>query len=267
MTNFDTKPICFHGPGGEYFNTCIPRVLGETLLLYGVRMGIVAESYEKDEWTRHFPSFLTLLGSTYSLTGEPIQDALLGTIFRTTKDDLSATQRSAILDIHQFLLYLRTKLVVNGRDNSHFAEDLGALLTSQPSMHSYLFTTIHNALAEVNMFTGNKANTSPSTDSEVEPTTQQSSTVSASFSIEVEVMQNIFNIFVTAEGVLGNGSKSIKPGDEIWVVKNGPVPLILERDMDGQELRLISTAYVHGVKYNEVFRDRRVEDMIELRII
>lgn len=80
-------------------------------------------------------------------------------------------------------------------------------------------------------------------------------------------MQKVFNIFVTTNGVLGNGSKSIKPGDEIWVVENGPVPLILEQGMDKGTFRLISTAYVHGVMYGEVIRGKRREDMIELRIV
>jgi hypothetical protein len=77
--------------------------------------------------------------------------------------------------------------------------------------------------------------------------------------MKVEVMQKIFNIFVTEVGIFGNGNKSIKPRGEIRVVNNGPVPLTLERlgDVGGQKFRLLSRGYVHGVKYDEVFRDKK----------
>ncbi|KAG8158249.1 hypothetical protein KVR01_012010 [Diaporthe batatas] len=249
---------------------CLPRAVGETLHLYGVRIGVIAEAYAKDEWTRNIKSLLTILGSRYCLTGEPIQRALLGTIFRIA-DDSPGSLRSRLDDIAQFMQYLLTKLILHGRTNSHFAEDLAALLTSQPSMHTDLSSTIRDALAVINELAGTEASVNSPADSRIGiPTYYHGSTHAAhqSFSIEVEVMQKIFNIFVTGEGVLGNGSKSIRPGDEIWVVRNGPVPLVLERDVDGgQRFRLVSTAYVHGVRYDEVFTGKTAEDMTELRII
>lgn len=238
------------------FAGSIPRVLGETLVLYGVPVGgAVAETYAKDEWTQHFGSFLALLGPTYFLTGEPIHDALLRTIFRDTSDDPSVIQRVGADDIHlQFLQYLRMRLVRTGQANPHFARDLEALLLSQPSMHSSLSLMIHDVQLEVNMFERMETTTSSQADPEVGIPAQQSSAVQQSFSNEVEIMQKVFNIFVTTDGVLGNGSKSIKPGHEIWVVENGPVPAVLERGMNGRKFRLISTAYVHGVMYGEARR-------------
>lgn len=255
---------------------CVPRVFGETLHLYGVRVGVIAEAYAKDEWTLKIRSLLTLLEPTYCLTGEPIQKALLRTIFRIA-DDSPGSQRSRLLhDITQFLQYLSTKLIHHGRTSSHFGEDLEALLISQPSMHPALSSTIKDALSVITKSSGtnNKASarSSPKDSNTIEapPTHLHGSSTHAahqSFSIEVEVMQKIFNVFVTAEGVLGNGSKSIRPGDEIWVVRNGPVPLVLERGGGGQgSFRLVSTAYVHGVRYGEVFGGKTAEDMTELRI-
>lgn len=96
---------------------------------------------------------------------------------------------------------------------------------------------------------------------------QETGIVQQSFSNEIEVMQKVFNIFVTTNGVLGNGSKSIKPGHEIWVVENGPVPVNLEKGMEAGKFRLIGTAYVHGVMYGEAIRGKRAEEMTELRIV
>lgn len=246
---------------------CVPRVLGENLHLYGVRVGVIVEAYAKDEWTQNIKSLLIILGSTYCLTGEPIQKALLRTIFRIAEDDSSGSQQSRVQDVTQFLQYLLTKLIHHGRTNSHFAEELESLLISQPSMHPALFSIIQDAVSVITMLKGTEASVSSRTDSNVELPMQHVSTAHQSFSIEVEVMQKIFNIFLTAEGVLGNGSKSIKPGDEIWVVKNGPVPLVLERGVDGQTFRLISTAYVHGVRYDGIFRGISAVDLTELRIV
>lgn len=248
-------------------DVCVPRVMGETLVLYGVRLGVIAQSYEQDEWTRDFGSFLGLLGSTYCLTGEPIHEALLRTIFRTAGGDSSEAQRIGAQEVQQFLLYIRTKLVRNGAVNPQLRGDLEALLLSQSSMHPDLFSTIQDALSEIKMTTRGQGAAHSLPDSGVMPSMEQSRTVSPSFAREVEVMQKIFNIIVTAEGVLGNGTKSIKPGDEIWVVKHGPVPLVLERGTDGQKFRLIGTSYVHGVEDDKMFSGKRAEDMVELRII
>lgn len=248
--------------------SCVPRVLGETLVLYGVPIGVVAEAYVKDGWILNFASFFGLLGPTYSLTGEPTHDALLRTIFRAANDDLSVAHRSGAVDIHhQFLLYIRMRLVRNGIANQSLAKDLQELLLSQPPMHRQLSSMIRDALSEINTLRGDQVTAHSLTDLKGINSLQETRAVQQSFSNEIEVMQKVFNIFVTTNGVLGNGSKSIKPGDEIWVVENGPVPLILEQGMDKGTFRLISTAYVHGVMYGEVIRGKRREDMIELRIV
>lgn len=251
---------------GEEDGICIPRVIGETLVLHGVCMGVIVESYTRDDLTRHFGSFCSLLGPMYCLTGEPAHEALLRTTFRTAVGDPEA-QRIGVEEIHQFLLYLRAKLVRDGMANPRSIRSLEALLLSQPSMHPDLCSTIKDALSEIKMFTGEQVAAHSHPGSGLVNRMEQSRTVSQSFSNEVQVMQTIFNIFVTAEGVLGNGSKSIKPGDEIWVVKHGPVPLILERGTDGQRFRLIGTSYVHGVEYDKIFRGKRAENMVELRIV
>lgn len=245
---------------------CIPRVVGETLLLYGTRIGVVRESYAKDQWTRHFGSLLKLLGPMYAFTGEPVHEALLRTIFRAANGDSSAAQRIGIQEIQQFLLYIRTKLVYNGMADPSSVGDLEDVLSSEPTMHTHLSSVIYEALSEIQRATQEQASSTSPGYSNAEATTQHGGTVNQSFSIELEVMQKIFNVFVTAEGVLGNGSKSIKPGDEIWMVQKCPVPLILEPGPDGN-FRLISTAYVHGVKYGEIFRSKVPEDLVEVQVI
>ncbi|KAJ0120896.1 hypothetical protein J7T55_015634 [Diaporthe amygdali] len=247
--------------------TCVPRVFDETLVLYGVPIGVVAETYPKDEWTQHIGFVMGLLGPTYSLTGEPNHDAIRRTIFRAANDDPPMAERSGAEGVyHQFLLYLRVRLVRNGLANPKFVKDLQELLLSQPSMHPQLSSIVRAALAEINRRGGQVTCHSP-TELKVGNSAQETGIVQQSFSNEIEVMQKVFNIFVTTNGVLGNGSKSIKPGHEIWVVENGPVPVILEKGMEAGKFRLIGTAYVHGVMHGEAIRGKRAEEMTELRIV
>jgi hypothetical protein len=49
------------------------------------------------------------------------------------------------------------------------------------------------------------------------------------------------------------GSVSVEPGDQVWVLKGGDVPLILRPVKDGR-YRLIGEAYVHGIMRGEALR-------------
>jgi hypothetical protein len=57
----------------------------------------------------------------------------------------------------------------------------------------------------------------------------------------------------TEKGYLGMGSVSVEPGDQVWVLKGGDVPLILRPVKDGR-YRLIGEAYVHGIMRGEALR-------------
>ncbi|KAE8441904.1 hypothetical protein EG329_004210, partial [Mollisiaceae sp. DMI_Dod_QoI] len=50
-------------------------------------------------------------------------------------------------------------------------------------------------------------------------------------------MANSGKLFVTAQGYLGSGPRSVKTGDEVWVITGSSVPLILRRN-EGDKYRL-----------------------------
>jgi len=66
---------------------------------------------------------------------------------------------------------------------------------------------------------------------------------------EVKIGRRMFR---TRGGYLGMGSVSVEPGDQVWVVKGGDVPLVL-RPKNGR-YRLIGEAYVHGIMRGEAVR-------------
>ncbi|CAG7557892.1 unnamed protein product [Fusarium equiseti] len=59
--------------------------------------------------------------------------------------------------------------------------------------------------------------------------------------------------FLTGSGYLGMGLESIEAGDEVWIVKGSPTPLVLRRE--GDKFGLIGESYVHGVMRGEAVVD------------
>jgi hypothetical protein len=74
-----------------------------------------------------------------------------------------------------------------------------------------------------------------------------------SLSAEINAKITIHNsgkLFTTVQGHLGNGHRSMKAGDEVWLIAGFPIPLILRRNNDGK-YRLVGDAYVHGIMHGE----------------
>ncbi|RFN45505.1 hypothetical protein FIE12Z_10268 [Fusarium flagelliforme] len=60
-------------------------------------------------------------------------------------------------------------------------------------------------------------------------------------------------LFLTDSGYLGMGYESVEVGDEVWIVRGCPTPLVLRRE--GESFSLIGESYVHGVMNGEAVGD------------
>lgn len=68
--------------------------------------------------------------------------------------------------------------------------------------------------------------------------------------------------FLTGSGYLGMGLESVEVGDEVWVVKGCPTPLVLRRE--GKEFSLVGESYVHGVMNGEAVGDDTKWEKIQI---
>lgn len=59
--------------------------------------------------------------------------------------------------------------------------------------------------------------------------------------------------FLTRNGYLGMGFESIEVGDEVWIVRGCPTPLVLRREEE--RFSLVGESYVHGVMKGEAVDD------------
>jgi hypothetical protein len=72
-------------------------------------------------------------------------------------------------------------------------------------------------------------------------------------------------LFTTENGMLGSGMKSARPGDEIWLVKDGRMLLTLRPTGDGCHL-LVGESYVHGCMDSE-YVSRAEENWTDLKLV
>lgn len=59
-------------------------------------------------------------------------------------------------------------------------------------------------------------------------------------------------VFRTDEGLLGTGMKSVKKGDEVWVLAGSKLPMLVrgrQASGHGNEFCLVGETYVHGVMH------------------
>lgn len=61
-------------------------------------------------------------------------------------------------------------------------------------------------------------------------------------------------LFRTRCGYLGTGSRSLKPGDEIWVLHRGDLPFVLRPQPTFGHYRLIGEAFVYGIMHGEALK-------------
>jgi hypothetical protein len=79
---------------------------------------------------------------------------------------------------------------------------------------------------------------------------------------EFDRLRNIFSssrrIFRTRENYLGNGPKSIRPGDQVWILAGTKIPSVLRLQENGKYV-LVGHSYAHGIMHGEAFKRRGFE--------
>ncbi|KAF2104054.1 hypothetical protein NA57DRAFT_70266 [Rhizodiscina lignyota] len=75
-------------------------------------------------------------------------------------------------------------------------------------------------------------------------------------------------LYKTSTGYLGLGPRSVRPGDEIWLIAGAQTPFVLRRvnsniSQDGRKFELVGETYVHGIMEGEAAKGREndVEDI------
>jgi hypothetical protein len=74
---------------------------------------------------------------------------------------------------------------------------------------------------------------------------------------------NVRRVFRTRNKLLGTGTKSLKSGDEIWILHGCPLPFVL-RQLPSGNYQLIGETYVHGLMHGEALEEMRlpVEEIV-----
>ena len=78
------------------------------------------------------------------------------------------------------------------------------------------------------------------------------------FRLAVEKAGNCRRLFVTANGYIGLGPRSLQPGDEVWIVSGLGTPSVLRPSRTGR-FRWIGEAYVHGIMHGEAVQSGRLK--------
>jgi hypothetical protein len=65
-------------------------------------------------------------------------------------------------------------------------------------------------------------------------------------------------IFRTRENYLGNGPRSIRPGDQVWILAGTKIPFVLRPQENGKYV-LIGGSYTHGIMHGEAFERQGFE--------
>ncbi|KAJ4024578.1 hypothetical protein NW752_003145 [Fusarium irregulare] len=68
--------------------------------------------------------------------------------------------------------------------------------------------------------------------------------------------------FLTGSGYLGMGLESVEVGDEVWVVRGCPTPLVFRREEE--KFSLVGESYVHGVMNGEAVGDDTKWEKIQI---
>jgi hypothetical protein len=65
-------------------------------------------------------------------------------------------------------------------------------------------------------------------------------------------------IFRTRENYLGNGPRSIRPGDQVWILAGTKIPSVLRPQENGKYV-LVGDSYAHGIMHGEAFERQGFE--------
>ncbi|KAI9703924.1 MAG: hypothetical protein M1820_005706 [Bogoriella megaspora] len=72
--------------------------------------------------------------------------------------------------------------------------------------------------------------------------------------------------FLTSEGNVGIGPRSIKPGDEVWLLPPERTFHVLRR-LTAEEHEMLGDAYVHGLMFGELAKYKSEEDLMGIRLV
>ncbi|XXG94592.1 hypothetical protein Hte_000849 [Hypoxylon texense] len=73
-------------------------------------------------------------------------------------------------------------------------------------------------------------------------------------------------LFITHEGQLGLGQRSLQINDEVWILAGANVPFVL-RPVGAGEYRLIGEAYVHGIMHGQAVTDKSKAEVKNIVLI
>ena len=66
------------------------------------------------------------------------------------------------------------------------------------------------------------------------------------------------------EGRIGLGPLGFKPGDDVSVLLNGPIPFIFLQKVAKDNFEHVGHAYVHGIMYGEALEQHSDEESVFL---
>ncbi|KAH8780642.1 heterokaryon incompatibility protein-domain-containing protein [Hyaloscypha sp. PMI_1271] len=85
---------------------------------------------------------------------------------------------------------------------------------------------------------------------------------------EFDRLRSIFSssrrIFRTRENYLGNGPRSMRPGDQVWILAGTKVPSVLRPQENGKYV-LVGDSYAHGIMHGEAF-ERQGFEFIDIQL-
>lgn len=85
---------------------------------------------------------------------------------------------------------------------------------------------------------------------------------------EFDRLRSIFSssrrIFRTRENYLGNGPRSMRPGDQVWILAGTKVPSVLRPQENGKYV-LVGDSYAHGIMHGEAF-ERQGFEFVDIQI-
>lgn len=73
-------------------------------------------------------------------------------------------------------------------------------------------------------------------------------------------------LFWTAGGQLRFGPSSLRPGDQVWLIKGAISPFVLRKTGEGKHI-LVGEAYMHGFMHGEMLEGKSREQFESLALV
>lgn len=91
--------------------------------------------------------------------------------------------------------------------------------------------------------------------------------ISESFEHYITLRWEILRLYKTEGGYLGSGEKSIRQGDQVWMIYGSRVLHILRRTSAEGEFTLVGEAFVHGFMHGEIFETEAKDRIIQIALV